>query len=533
MKSSLLDNLKNKLFEINRSTDLSLLLFLLLVMNVSLGVKLLAILFIYAVRRNFKFELSKGRLPWFYPLMMCLLVLQYFYNYNKGPNYLVLALLALSFWGASFLIIHQLKLAVEKNGIAKVEKTLGYFFVLNAIVTTIDILRIVFEIQNLNPYVFVGLNFKYFASTGDYLRGITLDLSTVNNIINSFGLFYFLYQRRYLLSALCYFVSVFTTSNVGNFILLFFFIYIIIFDRSKFHKSIVLCYISFLIIFVVKISPSNLNYLNNKAKNIFHLKNEVIERHWEDYSEKDKMISKYLNKNQTTAEPKYTEKRTIRTKIAEKEKEIEKKNHVQDSICIVEENKGRNRFVTFFNRYYGDTVTSLNQAYYDRYPGKVISFQETFKYVSEKPLNLIAGSGAGNFSSKLAFKASNLGISGKYVEKLSYIAPDFRDNHLKLTLRYYLKPISEHSVINFPNSVFNQLLGEYGIIGIVLFFVFYVWFFLKRIKILTYGRVLLPMFLMFLLMDYWFESLSIVIIFEIMMFLDIEKNNPKPLPDQE
>ena len=79
-------------------------------------------------------------------------------------------------------------------------------------------------------------------------------------------------------------------------------------------------------------------------------------------------------------------------------------------------------------------------------------------------------------------------------------------------------------MLNFPNSVLNQLIGEYGLIGFLLFIIFYLYYFLKRYKELSYGLMLLPIFLFFLFTDYWFEAFNIVVIFEIMMFVDIYKN---------
>ncbi len=524
MMTSLFSTLKNKFLTLNKSSDLIFLVFLLLILHVSLAVKLMGIVFIYFFRRDFKFGFKNKRIPFFYLLMLGLLLLQYAFNAQRGFNYAVLAGLCFAYWGASLLVTHQLKYAIETQGIKKVENALAYFFVFNAVFTLINILRIIYEIHSINPYVYVGQNFKYFASTGDHLRGITMDLSTVNNIINSFGLFFFLYIRRYFLSGLCFLVAMFTTSNVGNFILMFFFIYILIVDRSRFNKSIVLCYISFLVVFVIKISPSNLNYLNNKVQSVFHLEKKIITRHWEDNTEKDQMISKYLGRNNKAPFENFEDKRMIGYIMAETEKADQVKSHKEDSVYMNLENESRYKFVRFYNQHYGDTLVSLDKAYYDKYPGKYLSFLETFAYVKKRPRNLMMGAGAGNFSSKLAFKASNVNILGKYVGKLTYIAPEFEANHLKLTMVYYLKSVSEHSVINFPNSVFNQLLGEYGLIGLLLFFVFYVWFFLKKFKTLSYGRILLPMCLLFLLTDYWFESLSMVIVFEVMMYIDMAKS---------
>jgi hypothetical protein len=241
-------------------------------------------------------------------------------------------------------------------------------------------------------------------------------------------------------------------------------------------------------------------------------------RHWDDDT-KDRLISRYVNYSKQ--KPIIGTQGKVFNVIAEKEREELEEKKTGDSIHVLEETKLHDKYVTIFNSYYGDTIRGLDHAYYDKYPGKLISYIETVNSVKQDPLHLVVGFGAGNFSSKLAFKATNIAIAGKYIEKFKYVSPEFRDHHLKITLRYYLKPISEHSMINFPNSVFNQLLGEYGIIGLILFFLFYVWFFLKHFRRLSVGRILLFMCLAFLLTDYWFESFNILIIFELMMFIDL------------
>ena len=519
------NTLKEKTTRFMMLVDLPLLIFLLLILNVSLGIKLIGVALIYCIRPNFK-TFFKGRLPLFYPLMMLLVIIQILFTYKNGSNYMILISLVFLYWTASFLIINQLRLAIEKQGIEKVENTLITFFILNAVVTAFNLVMIMLEIHTINPYTFIGLNFKYYDSTGDHIRGITGDLSTVNMIINSLGLFYFLYQKRYAMSALCFIVAVCTTSNLGNFILLLFFICILIFNRSKLNKSIILCYLGFLIVFVVKISPSNLNYLNNKFKSLLHLEKTPIQRRFEDNTEKEKLISNYANKFHKTQSQKVAKSLySVRNLIIEKQEQNKIQEKADDSLYVTEQIKIRNRFVDFYTLHYGDTLTTLNRNYYNKYPGKYLSFLETFNYIDKSPVNLIIGAGGGNFSSKLAFKASNLGISGKYLEKYAYMSPAFKEDHLKLTLYYYLQPISEHSVLNFPNSVFNQLLGEYGLTGLILFLVTYVWFYLRKFKKLTYGRIILPVLLLFLLTDYWFESFSIVIIFELMMFIDLIKTD--------
>jgi hypothetical protein len=223
----------------------------------------------------------------------------------------------------------------------------------------------------------------------------------------------------------------------------------------------------------------------------------------------------------------YIAKKSI-TELIAKNKDIKlQQRQIENERLMGEEARYRQKFIDYFVRNYGDTLHNLAPGYYENFPGKVLAIKETIKFAKASPRNLLIGAGAGNFSSKLAFKASNLGVMGKYPERLVYIAPEFKENHLKLTVRYYVMSASEHSVINFPNSVYNQLLGEYGLVGVMMFVIFYLWYFIKRIRKLTYSLVLLLMLLMFFMFDYWFESFSIVVMFELMALIDLQSKTER------
>jgi hypothetical protein len=219
----LLDPLGEKFRQLSGRVDLILLVFLLLILNVSLAIKLIALIFIYLARPDFKFRLRSGRIPVFYMLMAILASVEYLLNSGRGLNYSLLAGLVIVFWTAGWLITHQLRLAVELDPSGNSEKVLNsfaIFIVINALVSGLQFLRIVLETGSLNPYTYTGMNFKYFDSTGDYIRGVSFDSSTVNMVINGFGLFYFLYRKRYGISFLCCLIAASTTSNLGNLILL-------------------------------------------------------------------------------------------------------------------------------------------------------------------------------------------------------------------------------------------------------------------------------------------------------------------------
>jgi hypothetical protein len=157
------------------------------------------------------------------------------------------------------------------------------------------------------------------------------------------------------------------------------------------------------------------------------------------------------------------------------------------------------------------------------YPGKVIAVMQTGNYLLQHPFYLLTGAGLGNFSSKVAFKATALHFAGGFPQRLAYIHPDFSSNHLSLYTYFFSKRANAHSIINTPNSVYDQLLSEYGFIGLTGFFILYISFFAKQYRKLTYGLPLLFLLSGFFLIDYWFEQLSIVVLFELLLFLNLKE----------
>lgn len=143
---------------------------------------------------------------------------------------------------------------------------------------------------------------------------------------------------------------------------------------------------------------------------------------------------------------------------------------------------------------------------------------------------MIIGAGLGNFSSKLAFRTTNLGFTGGWPQKYIYIHPDFLKNHLDLYLNFFSKKPGLHSLSNSPYSTYDQMLGEYGIVGLLLFVVTYLGYFFKHYKKLTYGLPMLLLMITAFTSDYWFEQLSILVLFELMLFLDIKEHQSAHKP---
>ena len=157
--------------------------------------------------------------------------------------------------------------------------------------------------------------------------------------------------------------------------------------------------------------------------------------------------------------------------------------------------------------------------------GKLVAFQQTIHFLVQHPSKVFIGSGMGNFASKLAFRTAGLQIAGGYPQKFIYINNDFLENHLSLYITYFSKGQELHSVTNNPNAVYDQMIAEYGVAGLLAFVMLYLAFFLRRPKKLTYGLPLLLILLGAFFIDYWYEQLSIVIIFELMMLINLKESN--------
>jgi hypothetical protein len=81
--------------------------------------------------------------------------------------------------------------------------------------------------------------------------------------------------------------------------------------------------------------------------------------------------------------------------------------------------------------------------------------------------------------------------------------------------------------VNNPASVYDQFISEYGLAGLLAFFIFYIGFFLKSAKRLSYSIPLILLLSGIFFFDYWFEQLSIVVFFELLLFLNIKEGIQK------
>jgi hypothetical protein len=524
--------------------DWKLLVFLLLFLNVKLIVKLVAVIFIYLVRNNFKlgFKVTQSRLPVFYLIAIAIAALDYVALVPSITlNYTVAFVIGICFWWLCILATHQIKLAVEQRSTTILYNTLLVFFIINIAASLINITSIIAEIHTINPYRYQGQYQKYFINTGDYIKGITFDTSTTNAIINAFGVVYFLFRKNFTMVVGCMIVLLLTASNFTNIILLLVLAFLFAFKSTPDQKSVMLVCTMLLVVFLSKVSPQNDQYVLARLKK-FTSSNSIPS---------PTLITKVIPLQERPDSELTVEEKNKKIALLyldsldrarmEKERPVANANagldlSSPDKISIPEPSIHTAPFqskkdTTSFQRklfsFIAANKSNLNLSTANdepRLPGKAIAAKEALTFLRNNPEKIFAGAGIGNFSSKLAFKATAFNVEGSYPKKYSYISPAFLQNHFDIYLYYFTRHADEHSLTNTPNSVYGQLLTEYGVVGFLAFVIGYVGFFLKDYKRLTYALPLMFLLLSAFAIDYWFEQLSIVVLFELMMFLNIKEN---------
>jgi hypothetical protein len=530
--------------------DWKLLLFLILFMDVKLAVKVAAIVLIYLLQSDFRFGFSfkNSRLPLFYPMAIGIAILNWLISRNYGNfNYDLVLLTGIGFWLLCILGMHQVKLSVEKNSPETINRTIIIFFALNAILSFINLAVIIYHTGHLNPYTYQGEYQKYFISTGDYVRGIAFDTSITNAVLNAFGVIYFLSKKNTVMLLVCMAVMLLTGSNFIDLVLLIILVVWFIFKSTRNQKSLIVICLMFLLVFMARISPQNYIYIHETIKNnFFPLPG--------DYSAaaQPKPLPYITLRPDSTLTPDEKKEKTARAYldsiyIATHPNPAPHKEYpiITDAGRIITPGTNTNlkpyqhvadttpyqkKLLTFIKAHKGRLPLSEGKNPNQHKTGKALCVAQTLTFLKQHPAKIIAGDGTGNFSSKLAFKATGLGIAGGYPQKYTYINTDFLSNHLDIYLNFFSKNSDNHSLTNNPGSVYEQLLAEYGLIGIAAFSIWYLWYFVKQYKNLTYGLPIIAVLMAVFFIDYWFEQLSIILFFELLLLLNIKERSTQTIP---
>jgi len=467
------------------------LLFFLLIFTIDkIVLKFAGIALLFLLHPDFKFRRNIGRIPLFYMLLLMLEVVKFLLmNRDFSNGHTVTFLVGSLFWIISFLALHSFRSIAAEIGEARMFNTLRAFFLINAGISFLNILMAMIRSGSLNPYLMADTNFGN--STGDLIKGLFLGPSYINMMINSFFIFYFLYKDKTLMAFVAMIVALLTTTNFANLILIPVLIACFFFNKQRKVRFSIAAFCLLFVIFYAFASPNNFRYLRDSLFATKKQQQELIAY------EKKAMIEEI--------------KDSLESKM--KAKPASPGNDLTYSSARV------NDMLKADHSVIADSQVALIGKF-----GKVQSFKETGRYLLTSPGAFTFGAGMGCFSSFLALRMS--GVNKEEGSRLftylpPYISPEFRKNHYQLFKTIYSLPREFHSAKHFPNSFVNQLFGEYGLAGALLFLFTYVLFFAKHFRRLTYGKYLLFLLGGFLLFDYLFEYLSVVSVFELLMLCDL------------
>ncbi len=295
----------------------------------------------------------------------------------------------------------------------------------------------------------------------------------------------------------------------------------------------------FLVVFMAKISPQNNKYVFDSVENLFHkpkpgrsnyrlIPGRSTDNVTGPEEIKRKTAQKYIDSISWVLSKKATAKPMPRTmpalpnnhgRVLIVDPDINKPPYLTPTDTTDQEK----RLLTFIDAHKNNLPISRQVVFKPSLPGKVTELLQTMLFFQHHPVKIIVGDGIGNFSSKLAFKATGLGFEGGYPAKYIYISREFLSNHLDLYLNFFSRKSGLHSLTNSPFSVYDQLIAEYGLLGIAAFSIFYLGFFARHFKKLTYGIPILIMMAAFFFIDYWFEQLSVIVFFELLLLLNIKE----------
>ncbi|WP_114938440.1 hypothetical protein [Mucilaginibacter endophyticus] len=530
--------------------DWRMLIFLLLFINVHVPFKIAALLFAYISRFNFQFgfKLRDSRLPSFYLLVFPIAVIAAIVNKNFINLYYIPVFgWALICWALALLAIHQVKLMVDETDAETIYRTLIIFFLINAVFSAANLAHIMWITKSINPYAYMGMHQRYFINTGDDVMGISFDISSTNAVLCAFGVFYFIYKRNLAMMIVCMSTLVLTYSNLISILFLLILAFIFIFKTTRNQKSMIVVALMIYIISMAKISPQNGKYLNEVsasalrknrpelqtvvASNTTAQANNVLSRD----ERRRKFAQNYLDSLSTI--------KARQERLSELDKKIkglpltdygrlyipEPNTHFAEFYNTGEMTPDRQQLLDCIAIHWAQLPLCHVEPFLPALPGKVTGTIQTFDYLVVHPWQSIAGLGPGNFSSKIAFRAAGAGIRGDYPKNYIYINPAFMRYHLDLYLSFFSKNAEFRSVRNNPYSTYDQMLSEYGILGLLALIIFYIGFFARHYKKLSYGLPILMMVAGIFFLDYWFEQLSVLVVFELMLFLNLKETTSSDL----
>lgn len=515
-----------------RDIDGGLLLFLLGSCHVKIYVKALALIFFFAylLYRRTRFSLPPSYVGFYGLLILLGTVSAALGGSFSEPEYVFGWAFGLFVFVLAAALSYLLYTAVKEGEPQKVMATIKGFFGINALYSLFIFFGLIVDSGHLMPYWYWDHQEIYGSSTGDYLMGVFHSNSVTNAMVSLLGLIFFAYKGHFRWAVLCLVICLMCTSNLTIFFLLMALIWgVMTASRKETRRHLVYLFLLTLVIYPL-LSPFNLKYINTTI---------------EQGRDQEKLAD---GRGLTPEEPPPAV--PLRPPVEEWEQEyrqwLEKRGHALGHPMPLKANADKvisdlrydyrlgnpwdppptNRLLK--ESYTQDHISALYGVPFEQspissfyQPIKLYSFLQTLDHLGSGPKEALIGSGPGNFSSKLALKMTGLQMQGDYPFDRIYVAEDFLRYHFYTLLYVFSLPVSQHSTINLPNAVYNQVAGEYGLLGLALLIFAYFGYFYRRTGWRSAGMVMLGLLVAFFGFEYWLEMISLTLIFEL-IFLHVE-----------
>jgi hypothetical protein len=466
---------KNK-FSDKFNIDISLIVLLCVVTQHSFLIKCFGIFIIILLNFRSLWTINIFKIPFFYTIIPSLEILKFFFldpDFSNG--HIAQFLIGTFYWLVSLIICWIIYVRVQENEQNITERSLQLFVLLNLIFSITQIAHICFIEGVINPYN-TGHAHPYGMSSGDMINGIFHGVHITNAFVSVLLTIYYTYRRniRFMLFAL--FPLLLCCSNYATIVLVIGLGILILVSSDRKHVLKFSLLIATIIVgFYCFITPQNATYTATKITSILGRKPINNEQYIASLDKKNNIL------------------KVAQTTLSKKNED----SNIQKPIKVY------------------DFVTKS---------GKSTSYKQTVNFLASQPKYLFLGAGMGRFSSSLAFDFSGVTNHLLFKNHLPhYESKIFTENHKSIYLFMLNSNIIFHSESNKPLSTYNQLLGEYGLIGIASFFILYLFYFFKRTDKKSYSIPIIIVVLFAFNINYYIESINLLVFYELLSFINIKE----------
>lgn len=424
------------------------------------------------------------KIPSFYLLLPALELIKFFLldaDYSTG--HIAQFIVGQTYWLSSLFLCVLIYIQVRTKDILSIIRSIKFFTVLNFSVSIFQFLKICYIEGVANPFN-TGHQHPYGVSSGDMISGLLGGVHLTNVFVSLILILFYVHKKSTLFVIFSLIPFLLCGSNFGSMLLLLCLgIYFLVSKERVYAFKASVSIFLVLIAFYLVITPYNAHHTIAKIKSIVTQK-PIVDEEYQQEVDSTTLLS-FKNGTKTKAQLSRSQQETV--------ERLEKR-----------------RGLILYDFY---TVA-----------GKKTSYQQTISFLKSNPKYLLFGSGLGRFSSNIAFNFSGI-VDNSAMNRLfpTYQSPLFEKNHKSIYAYLKTTHVIFHSESNKPFSSYNQLFGEYGLVGFFLFLVGYIWYFVKRANKKTYSIPILVALLFTLNLNYFFEALNLFLFFEVLMYLDIKE----------